>query len=132
VTWWTRAGLVVLCAAAAGCGRADDRAAVSAVTERFLEAVAAGDGAAACAQLSDDTAEALASESGQPCAVAAGELDVALGSVRHAEVFGIAAKVDLEDGDSAFLELTREGWRISAAGCAPAPGARPYECEVEA
>jgi hypothetical protein len=133
VTWWHRAGLVLaLCAAATGCGRADDRAAVGAVTERFLQAIAAEDGAGACAQLSDDTAQALQRDAGQPCAVAATGLDVALSTVTRSEVFGTAAKVDLADGGSAFLELTPDGWRISAAGCVPEPGEQPYTCEVEA
>jgi hypothetical protein len=64
--------------------------------------------------------------------VAATGLDVALSTVTRSEVFGTAAKVDLADGGSAFLELTPDGWRISAAGCVPEPGEQPYTCEVEA
>jgi hypothetical protein len=132
VSWWTRAGLILLCAAVTGCGRADDRSAVSAVTERFVAAIAAEDGAGACAQLSEDTAEALERDEGQPCAVAVTGLDIARTAVERAQVYGIAAKVDLADGDSTFLELTSQGWRISAAGCTPEPDEQPYECEVEA
>jgi hypothetical protein len=124
--------VLVLCAALAGCGRDDDQRAAGLVTERFLRAVEADEGQAACDQLSDDTAEALASDEGRPCAEAAPELEVEPSAVARAQVFGITAKVDLADGDSAFLELTPEGWRISAAGCRPEAGARPYECEVEA
>jgi hypothetical protein len=130
-----RAAVIALCAAAlcaGGCGRADDRAAAGDVTARFLRAVEGGDGERACAQLSDATVEALERDEGKPCAEAATELDLAPSAVTHAEVSNIAAKVDLADGRSAFLELTRAGWRLSAAGCEPGSGDEPYTCEVEA
>ena len=124
--------LLILLAALAGCGRADDERAVSAVTETFLAARAAGDGERACAQLSPETASTLADDEGEPCDEAVTGLQLARSAVERAAVFGIGAKVDLAGGDSYFLELTREGWRISAAGCQPAPPDEPYDCEVEA
>jgi hypothetical protein len=90
------------------------------------------DGARACAQLSDGAVEALEHDEGESCAKAAPELDVSPSRVTRAEVFGTGAKVDLADGDSAFLELTRRGWRLSAAGCRPQPDDQPFTCEVEA
>jgi hypothetical protein len=123
--------LAALCLAAAGCGRGDDERAAGATTERFLAAVEAGDGAAACSQLSEPTADALAQDEGEPCVEAAPQLDVSRSAVARVEVYAIAAKVDLADGESAFLELTSDGWRISAAGCVPAGADQPYDCEVE-
>jgi hypothetical protein len=116
----------------AGCGRADDERTTRAVTERFLRAVDQHDGARACAQLSDGAVEALEHDEGKSCAEAAPELDVSPSRVTRAEVFGTGAKVDLADGRSAVLELTRRGWRLSAAGCRPEPDDHPFTCEIEA
>jgi hypothetical protein len=34
--------------------------------------------------------------------------------------------------DEQFLEETGDGWRVTAAGCRPAPGREaPYDCEVD-
>jgi hypothetical protein len=115
-----------------GCGRAQDDRAVSAVTARFLQAVQAHDGARACAQLSTGAVEALEHDEGERCTEAVVGLDIEASPVRRTQVFGGGAKADLADGQSAFLELTRRGWRVSAAGCVPAPGEEPYTCEVEA
>ena len=44
------------------------------------------------------------------------------------------AKVDLTNGSSAFLEDTKDGWRISALGCRPTggnPEEQPQGCAVE-
>jgi hypothetical protein len=122
-------GVAVL---SAGCGRADDERTTSVVTERFLRAVDEHDGARACAQLSPGAVDALEHDEGKPCAEAAPELDVSPSRVTRAQVFGTGAKVDLADGHSAFLELTRRGWRLSAAGCRPEPDDHPFTCEVEA
>lgn len=115
----------------AGCGRADDRRTVGAVTERFLDAVHAREGARACAQLSPGAASALEQDAGKRCTKAVVELNVSPAAVRRAQVFEIGAQVDLADGESAFLELTRRGWRVSAAGCKPEGADQPYRCEVK-
>jgi hypothetical protein len=122
-------GLAVLLG---GCGRGQDDRAVSVVTARFLQAVQAHDGARACAQLSGGTVEALEHDEGERCAKAVVGLDIEASPVRRTQVFGGGAKVDLADGHSAFLESTRRGWRISAAGCEPEPRDGPYTCEIEA
>jgi hypothetical protein len=116
----------------AGCGRSDDERVTSAVTARFLRAIDAHDGALACAQLSQGAIESLEHDEGKSCAKAAPDLDVSPSRVTRAQVFGTGAKVDLADGQSAFLELTRRGWRLSAAGCRPQPDDHPFICEVEA
>jgi hypothetical protein len=131
----SRSIALALCAVAlalVGCGRGDDERATSVVTERFLRAVEQHDGARACTQLSEGAAEALEHDEGKSCAKAAPQLDVSPSRVTRAEVYGTGAKVDLADGDSAFLELTPRGWRLSAAGCRPEPDDRPFTCEVEA
>jgi hypothetical protein len=125
----------MVCAAgviSGGCGRADDERVTSAVTERFLHAVDHHDGRIACAQLSDGAVEALEHDESKPCAQAAPDLAVSSSSVTRAQVFGTDAKVDLADGHSAFLELTPNGWKLSAAGCKPEPDDKPYTCEVQA
>jgi hypothetical protein len=127
--------VLVLCGLVAlltGCGRAQDDRAVSAVTERFVQAVQSHEGARACAQLATGTVEALEHDEGERCAEAVVGLEIDASAVRRTQVFGDGAKVDLADGHSAFLELTRRGWRVSAAGCTPGAGDAPYSCEVEA
>jgi hypothetical protein len=115
-----------------GCGRSGDGRVAGAVTERFLRAVQQHDGAAACAQLSQGAVKALEHDEGEACAKAASGLAVSPSAVTRVQVFGTGAKVDLADGHSAFLELTRRGWRLSAAGCTPEPDDQPYTCEVQA
>jgi hypothetical protein len=127
--------VLVLCGMVAlltGCGRAQDDRAVSAVTERFVQAVQSGEGARACAQLSTGAVQALEHDEDKRCAAAVVGLDIEASAVRRSQVFGGGAKVDLADGHSAFLELTRRGWRVAAAGCVPAGGGKPYTCEVAA
>jgi hypothetical protein len=118
--------------ALSGCGRAADDAAVATTAEQFLAAVKDHEGAHACAQLSPQAADALAHDESKRCADAVVELDLAPSPVRRTQVFGIGAKVDLANDHSVFLELTKAGWRVSAAGCVPQPDDEPYRCEVEA
>jgi hypothetical protein len=126
-----RLALVSLVAlAVVGCGRADDRRTVSETTAGFLRAVDAQDGSAACGALSEDTAQAVASEEEKPCAEAVTGLSLTPSPVRRVQVFGIDAQVDLADGAIAFLQLTPVGWRLTAAGCHPSGGDQPYDCEV--
>ena len=124
-----RVALALLLLALTGCGRSDDERAVSAVTERFLTAVQGNDGEIACAQLTPAAAESL--EASRPCAEAVTDLDVSPGPVTRAQVYSISAKVEA-GGTSYFLELTRAGWRISAAGCTPQADDAPFDCEAEA
>ena len=123
---------MALAGSSAGCGRVDDGRAAGAVTERFLAAVADGDGALACRQLTVGALEALEHEEGDRCSQSARDLEVTPSRVVRTQVYSTNAKVDLADGESAFLELTSRGWRISAAGCRPEPDDQPYTCEVEA
>lgn len=127
--------VALVLATVAGCARDDDREAVQTVTDRFHAAFEADDGAAACAQLSTDTREALESQEQEPCPEAIGSLQIDGGELSRIQVYVTNAKADLTSGESAFLSHTKDGWRLSAVGCQPVggkPADRPYDCELEA
>jgi hypothetical protein len=126
--------LLLLCLGTTGCGRSADRAQVTEVADRFFAALRSGDGATACAQLSADTRKALEDAEQKPCREAIGGLHIS-GAPTEIELYLNNAKADLDNGDSAFLSLTAEGWRLSAAGCKPGdgpPADAPMDCELEA
>jgi hypothetical protein len=130
--------VTLVCALAlsvSACGRSGDRGQVSAVTQRFLQAVRDHDGARACALLSTQTAQQVAQQAGTSCRKAVVDLKVAPHAVTRVQVYITNAKVDLAGGESAFAELTTNGWRLSAVGCTPdggKPADRPYTCEAQA
>jgi hypothetical protein len=124
----------VVLVAVAGCGRAGARGEVRSVTDTFLTATHDGNGARACAQLSDETRSKLVQQEGKACAQAITDMHVGAGSVTSVRVYITSAKADLSDGDSVFLDQSSSGWRISAAGCRPQegkPADRPLQCELE-
>jgi hypothetical protein len=116
----------------AGCGtgeRADDAAAVA---ERFHAALQSGDGQAACAELSEQTASKLELEEQKPCEKAILTLELPKGgtvAVKRVEMR--SAFAGLAEGGADFLDEGPEGWKISAAGCEPTAPEQPYECELE-
>ncbi len=127
--------LVLLALCGAGCGQSDDRAEAREVAERFFAAVQSGDGGAACDQLSLDTRDKLEGDEQKPCREAIGELQIEPGPLSAIELYLTNAKADLTNGESAFLSLTAEGWRISAVGCKPGEGPpteTPLDCALEA
>ena len=126
---------LALLALLAGCGTSDDRDQARAVVERFYEAVRAGDGAAACAELGASLLEQVESQTEQQCDEAITRLEYEGGVIVAAEVYITNAKVDLGTGESAFLGREDDGWKLTAIGCKAAkgkPADRPFECEVEA
>lgn len=128
--------MVALAAAAAalvaGCGTDADRDQAGAAAGRFAAALASGDGAVACAQLTPDLrSQLLKDERGTRCAAAVTQLEVHGRRVARVRVYATSAMAELADGDALFLDDTREGWRIAAVGCRPA-GPGPYECEEQA
>jgi hypothetical protein len=126
---------LLLCVGLAGCGRSGDQVRVSEVTGRFFAAVGSGDGATACAQLSPDTRKALEEDEGRPCREAIGALRIAAGSPTKVALYLTSAKAELDNGESAFLSQTGEGWRLSAVGCKAGEGPPsdvPMDCELEA
>ena len=57
------------------------------------------------------------------------------GALTGVELYLTNGKADLDNGESAFLSLTAEGWRLSAVGCKPGDGPptdAPMDCELEA
>jgi hypothetical protein len=132
---WGTLGLLLLCLGATGCGRTADREQATEVADRFFAAVRSGDGATACAQLSADTRKALEKDEQKPCREAIGGVQIEPGALTEIELYLNNAKADLDNGDSAFLSLTAQGWRLSAVGCKPGDGPPadvPMDCELEA
>jgi hypothetical protein len=131
-----RASAVAVVAAAllAGCGTADDRAASRSVVQRFGAALQRGDGAAACALLSQDAVRTLEQQEGKPCRVAVTSLKPGGGAITRVQVYVTNSKVDLAGGASAFLGRSADGWRLSDVGCRASegkPADRPLDCDLE-
>ncbi|HYI98834.1 MAG TPA: hypothetical protein VEX36_04025 [Thermoleophilaceae bacterium] len=115
----------------AGCGAHDADGAADAA-EQLYTAAKGGDGAAACEWLSADTREQLEQDEQKPCLEAIVALELSGSRSTKTSAYITEAKVDLDGGDSVFLEETPSGWRVTAAGCKPVPDQEaPYECEVE-
>ncbi|MBA3264249.1 MAG: hypothetical protein H0T69_17635 [Thermoleophilaceae bacterium] len=126
--------LLVLLAAGlcAGCGAADRAPDAAAVAERFHAALDGRDGAAACAELSEETAVKLAQQEHRPCQQAILDLELPTGdAVVHTSVYVTSASVSLLHGYALFLDEAADGWEISAAGCRPTAPDMPYDCELE-
>jgi hypothetical protein len=117
-------------AVAIGAGRAGGAPDAAVVVERFLAAVDADDAAVACGLLTETAAGELEKQSGTSCDQAVLQLPVTGSQVARVEFAELSAVARVSDGPDAFLDKTRAGWRISAAGCEPRQG-EPYECELE-
>jgi hypothetical protein len=114
-----------------GCG-ANDAGGAADAAERLYAAASDGDGTTACEWLSEDTREQLEQGEQKPCAEAIVGLELSGSRSTKTSAYVTDAKVDLDGGDSVFLEETPGGWRVTAAGCKPVPDQEaPYECEVE-
>jgi hypothetical protein len=123
--------LLAAALALTGCSTVGDRGqAAGAVALRLLTAVGAQDGAAACAVLAPDTAAEVAKSGEKPCAEAILEEKLpAPGAVTGTDVYGQWAQVRLT-GDTVFLAVFADGWRVVAAGGPPRPD-RPYDCVLQ-
>ena len=126
--------VLALCAAAgvlSACG-GQETGEPAAVAERFYEAARAGDGIGACAQLSSDAVSELEAVEGSPCRRAVLELELSGVRARGGEAYVTTARVEMDRGDRVFLDKTRAGWRVAAAGCKPQPGEEaPDDCELD-
>jgi hypothetical protein len=126
------AAACLLALALAGCGtgeRADD---AEAVTERFHAALEAGDGQAACDELSEETASKLEQQEKKPCDEAILGLELPKGgSVADTRVEITSAVATLAEGGTDFLDEGPDGWKVAAAGCTPTLPDQPYDCELE-
>jgi hypothetical protein len=114
-----------------GCTSVGDREdAAGSVAVRMVTAVAAGDGAAACATLAPETLAELEQSAGTACPDAILDEDLPEpGAVQQSRVYGQWAQVRLT-GDTVFLAVFPGGWRVVAAGCTPR-GERPYDCALQ-
>jgi hypothetical protein len=122
----------LLAAVLAACGTAERERDAAAVTERFHAALEAGDGQAACEQLSEETAAKLEQQEEKPCEDAILGLELPKGgavTVRQVEVR--SAYTELSAGGADFLNEGPTGWEISAAGCRPTAPEQPYKCLLE-
>jgi hypothetical protein len=113
----------------AGCGTSAGKHDAGDVAARFVAAVSARDGATACGLLTEQARESVSGATDASCAEAVLNIDEHGGPMRKVEVWGDAAQVRIGT-DVVFLVHLRTGWRVSAAGCKPQPGA-PYKCEVD-
>ncbi|WP_270886924.1 hypothetical protein [Pedococcus sp. 5OH_020] len=119
-------GVVLL----SGCGAAgrSQQGAASAAALSFERSVA-DDPGKACRLLAPKTRQDL--ESDGPCPQSLREQDLPQAhAVRRTQVFGTDAMAEL-DGDTLFLALFPDGWRVTAAGCKPQATDRPYDCTVK-
>ena len=122
----------LLSLALAACGTEEREDDAAAVAERFHAALAAGDGAAACEDLSEETASRLERQEKRPCEEAILGLELPEGgTVAYRRVELRSAMTRLAEGGTDFLDEGSDGWKISAAGCEPKPPEQPYECELE-
>lgn len=124
--------LALLALAFCACGRSGDRQTVRDAAVQFYAAVDRHDGARACALLSADTRKALEEQESESCDKAIEHLDLAGGPVGSVSVYSTNAAVELRGGDTVFLQDTKEGWRIAAAGCRPSGHEEPADCDLEA
>jgi hypothetical protein len=123
---------VLLALAAAGCGATDRAPDAAAVAERFHAALEEEDGAAACAELSEQTASKLEQRSESSCQEAVLSLDLPRGgTAADTDVYVTSASVTLAEGGTAFLDEGSDGWKVSAAGCTPTAPDLPYDCVLE-
>jgi hypothetical protein len=123
--------LAVVAVALGACGRSGDRQTVRAVAVGFYAAAEHHEGARACALLSSQTRKKLEEQESESCDKAIDKVQLKGGPVSKVSVDSTEAAVELRGGDTVFIEDTKEGWRVSAAGCRPTAHARPADCDLE-
>jgi hypothetical protein len=112
----------------AGCASSPHRTTVSTAAVSFVQALAEGDGSAACDLLAPDAQKSASGATGTACEdaiISIEDDDTTIGGV---QVWGDAAQVHVGT-DVLFLRRLSGKWLVSAAGCEPqAEG--PYDCKV--
>jgi hypothetical protein len=111
----------------AGCAVQDDEA--RATAEEFVDALARGDGARACALLAPEARSGLEESSGQSCRAAVLAEKVPDEPVEEVDVFESMAEARFAT-HAVFLAQLDSGWRVRAAACTPVPDS-PYDCSIE-
>jgi hypothetical protein len=122
--------VAVAATALVGCGTSGSERDAKATVQRFYAALQSHDGAAACAQLTNGARSSLQQQEKEPCAKAIVSLQLSPASPSKAQVVVTSAIVRTDKDETAFLDQTSKGWRISDAGCKKNPG-QPYDCELE-
>ena len=128
-------GVVLAAAAAAlgltGCASlSPDAGAAASVVSQLDTAIASGDGAAACALLSESAQRSVTLQTGGGCADGILSLGLAVDATPgEPQAYGRSAFVPLGDG-AVFLTADDDGWRVRAIGCVP-QGDSPYLCAVD-
>jgi hypothetical protein len=123
--------LAVVAVALCACGRSGDRQTVRSVAVGFYAAAEHHEGARACALLSSQTRKKLEEQESESCDKAIDKVQLKGGPVSKVSVDSTEAAVELRGGDTVFIEDTKEGWRVSAAGCRPTAHAQPADCDLE-
>ncbi|WP_369142672.1 hypothetical protein [Streptomyces sp. R44] len=121
-----------LVAALSACGAPQARVDGATDAGRFFEeSLAAGNFGVACGLLAPESREQLEEGEKKPCAAALPSQELPRGgAVRSVDVYGRQALLRLR-GDILFLSQFDEGWRVTAAGCAPGTGDTPYSCVLK-
>ena len=118
-------------AAFGGCGTGGSERDIAGVVERFGSDLEVGDGQGACAQLTVPARDALAEDEGKPCRAAILTLGLDDGGrVKRVAVYLTSGFAETSQ-QTLFLDQTKNGWRINAAGCAPKGPGKPYDCALE-
>ncbi|MFI8962557.1 hypothetical protein ACIGO8_10605 [Streptomyces sp. NPDC053493] len=98
---------------------------------RFTTAVAAGDYRAGCELLAPETRDEVEEDAKGPCGPALQQLGLPrAGAARGVDVYGRQALLRMT-GDTLFLSLFDDGWKVVAAGCEPQAEDEPYRCSLK-
>src|SRR3954447_24970251 len=124
------AALTVLVLALPGCGTSSSEHDARGSVQRFFAALSRHDGQAACHELAEETASAVADDEKKPCGEAVLSLGVPTAPITKVSVYMDSAQAKLQGGGAVFLDETPRGWKVSAAGCKPQSG-KPYDCDLE-
>jgi hypothetical protein len=81
-------------------------------------------------ELSEETVSEVEKSEKTPCRQGILAEDVSPAPVVAVHVYMHSAQAKLRGGEAVFLDLTPQGWKVTAAGCKPQPG-KPYQCELE-
>jgi hypothetical protein len=123
-----RAGLIVLVMCLmSGCSGSSGQEPVKTVTQRFLDAVGAGESAVACGELAPRARDSL-TRGDSTCESALPSLKLPRDPVGSVAVWSDEAQVKTA-GDTVFLHEFSVGWRITGAGCHP-ENEQVYSCAV--
>lgn len=121
-------GVLASASALSGCG-SNTTDGVANVAEEFYGALADRDGAAACALLAPATRSEVQQAAGKPCPQAVVEERLpSPGGAEAVHVFNTASSVEYR-GETTFLALFDDGWKVTAAGCTARPP-HPYDCTI--